>query len=497
MSVFMDPLRSSNLQAYHPLATNSSQQVASSSNPSGHVFPEQLPNSQLSPDTAEMLDHISNNSTNRDHLFMASTLRTLIAKGDLTLSRNHRQGADSAQYGAQIFDPLKGRAAIVAITTRDPSSQYSITSVGAQYASGEKADFSLNQYADEIIPPERGAYRANNLADNDSRQTLSRVSGLQSSPQHFSYPPQPSGASTSIQSMPFSQRSAGVSVGTPWPSWPQPAHSARNEPYPASSRRVINASPPQGYEPRLPSEHSVDTSTFAASQPTQLGGTQTQRVPLERKQSLEQLVKSTILNAQVKRRGKNSPAVMTEFGMGVETLNAKPGKTLIDPRAATAFYKEASADRTPLPEAVLAESNARKAKLAKKRYGPAATANDYVRSNKEKLAKKQHDPTATATAADYDRTIKERLAKKMFGLEATAANYNRTTKKLQAVRELGPTATPADLAKIQATERDLAAKQGVNVKELRRRRRENPASMQPSFPGPNQREYTPGHDAGE
>jgi hypothetical protein len=451
MSVFMDPLRSSNLQAYHPLATNSSQQVASSSNPSGHVFPEQLPNSQLSPDTAEMLDHISNNSTNRDHLFMASTLRTLIAKGDLTLSRNHRQGADSAQYGAQIFDPLKGRAAIVAITTRDPSSQYSITSVGAQYASGEKADFSLNQYADEIIPPERGAYRANNLADNDSRQTLSRVSGLQSSPQHFSYPPQPSGASTSIQSMPFSQRSAGVSVGTPWPSWPQPAHSARNEPYPASSRRVINASPPQEYEPRLPSEHSVDTSTFAAFQPTQQGGTQTQSVPLERKQSLEQLVQSTILKAQVQKRGKNSPAFMKAFDKGVETLNAKPGKAHIDHRAATASYKNASAGKTRLPEAVLAQNKA----------------------------------------------IKQTLARKKVGPNATASEYGLKMRTLQAVRELGPTATPADLATLQATERDLATKQGVSVREIRRRRRENPVSMQPSFPGPNQREYTPGHDAGE
>jgi hypothetical protein len=96
----------------------------------------------------------------------------------------------------------------------------------------------------------------------------------------------------------------------------------------------------------LPSEHSVDTSTFAAFQPTQQGGTQTQSVPLERKQSLEQLVQSTILKAQVQKRGKNSPAFMKAFDKGVETLNAKPGKAHIDHRAATTSRSSVSAKQS-------------------------------------------------------------------------------------------------------------------------------------------------------
>jgi hypothetical protein len=96
-----------------------------------------------------------------------------------------------------------------------------------------------------------------------------------------------------------------------------------------------------------------------------------------------------------------------------------------------------------------------------------------------------------------NKAIKQTLARKKVGPNATASEYGLKMRTLQAVRELGPTATPADLATLQATERDLATKQGVSVREIRRRRRENPVSMQPSFPGPNQREYTPGHDAGE
>ena len=191
-------------------------------------------------------------------------------------------------------------------------------------------------------------------------------------------------------------------------------------------------------------------STRPGFQPTQLGGTQIQGIPLERKQSLEQLVNNTILHAQKGKVGKNSPAVNQRFKEGVAAINAQPGKTPIDQQAAAAFYANASAGVTPYPKVLSEKFSASKDKLAKTRLGPNATVADYERANKDKLAKARLGPEATA--ADYSRAKSEKRAKAMFGPDATAADYARATKDKLAKAMFGPDATPADYSRAKKDE---------------------------------------------
>ncbi|MGF6518020.1 hypothetical protein ABH912_005486 [Pseudomonas sp. BT76 TE3572] len=195
-------------------------------------------------------------------------------------------------------------------------------------------------------------------------------------------------------------------------------------------------------------------STRPGFQPTQLGGTQIQGIPLERKQSLEQLVNNTILHAQKSKVGKNSPAVNQRFKEGVAAINAQPGKTPIDQQAAAAFYANASAGVTPFPKVLSEKFSASKDKLAKTKLGPDATAADYARANKDKLAKARFGPDATAI--DYDRANSTKRAKAMFGPDATAADYSRANKDKLAKAMFGPDATAADYARANSEKRAKA-----------------------------------------
>ena len=225
-------------------------------------------------------------------------------------------------------------------------------------------------------------------------------------------------------------------------------------------------------------------STRPGFQPTQLGGTQIQGIPLVRKRALEQLVDETIIYAQQNKIGKNSAAVNKRFEKGVAAMNAQPGKTPIDRQAAAAFYANASVGTKRLPKALVEKLSEDRKKLAKIRYGPDATATDYDRANREKLAKLRYGPDATAT--DYTRETRKKLAKVKLGPDATPSNYDRAMKAVQAVRELGPTAKVADFVKLQAEEIALARQQGVGVEVIRSARKQRLASGKPSSPGTNQ-----------
>ncbi|MFC6478443.1 hypothetical protein ACFQDN_20910 [Pseudomonas asuensis] len=137
-----------------------------------------------------------------------------------------------------------------------------------------KRDLTMGQvYCQAHFEPPHMATQtpASVLAAQDSSGQLTRALVIQGNPQDLEGAPLPSGVSVSTPSMLFSHDgSAGASTGMPGPSRSRPAHTARSEPYPASSQSGASSS--RGRNARVPDpEHPGQTiSRNALSQRQQV-----------------------------------------------------------------------------------------------------------------------------------------------------------------------------------------------------------------------------------